>query len=321
MGDPTLPSTPFWVTAASKIIRSLPAGRYRAVQLLPQAGGRFWARLPPELGGLAFQCDLRDALMREVCLTGRYEPQETSLMQNLLGRGDTFVDVGANWGYFTLVGAALVGPAGRVLSVEADPRACRVIRENVARNRLRHVLVTHAAAHDSESVLSLKSYEPTGDESSSFGVSHVSITSIASARHFDVPARPLDTLLGEAALERINLLKMDIEGGEAPALDGLTRCLSEQRVDRILLELHPLHLERQGHSAFGVVRALQAHGYRAWRIDHTSGAYRRAAMSAVPAASLLAPLSEGSDLGTWPHLLWARAGLPPTVDVALARPA
>jgi predicted methyltransferase len=49
-------------------------------------------------------------------------PQETALVRRLLNPGMTFVDVGANRGYFTLLGASLVGPAGRVVSVEADPR-------------------------------------------------------------------------------------------------------------------------------------------------------------------------------------------------------
>src|SRR3989442_13351056 len=74
----------------------------------------FWMHLPPDVGELAYACDLRDGLMREVYLTGRYEPQETALLRHLLRPGMTLVDVGANWGYFTLVGAHLVGASGCV---------------------------------------------------------------------------------------------------------------------------------------------------------------------------------------------------------------
>ena len=54
--------------------------------------------MPADFGACCFQCDLRDGIMREVCLTGRYEPQETALLQQILQPGMTFVDVGANWG-------------------------------------------------------------------------------------------------------------------------------------------------------------------------------------------------------------------------------
>src|SRR5512142_2823283 len=115
---------PLWIRAAAAMIRRLPAGRYRAAHWIGRRVREpFWAALPADLGSLQFHCDLRDGLMREACLTGRYEPQETALLGRLLAPGMTFVDVGANWGYFTLVGAHLVGRAGRVISVEADPRA------------------------------------------------------------------------------------------------------------------------------------------------------------------------------------------------------
>ena len=78
--------------------------------------------MPREVGGFTFECDLRDAISREVCFTGRYEPLETLLVQSTLRPGMTFVDVGANWGYFTLVASHLVGSSGLVVSLEPDPR-------------------------------------------------------------------------------------------------------------------------------------------------------------------------------------------------------
>ena len=156
MSEPELPIEPFSVKALSAIVRALPAGKYLAMNWLAYwPAGPFWWKLPRDVGGCMFRGDLRDLLAREVCVTGRYEPQETILLQYLLGPGHTFVDVGANWGYFTLVGASLVGPSGRVVSVEADPRACRALAANVAKNALSTVTVVEAAADDREGVLTL----------------------------------------------------------------------------------------------------------------------------------------------------------------------
>ncbi|HEV3140414.1 MAG TPA: FkbM family methyltransferase, partial [Vicinamibacterales bacterium] len=194
MTEAALRGAPIWIDAAASVIRHLPAGRYRAMNLVARwAREPFWARLPDDLGGLEFRCDLRDALMREACLTGRYEPQETAILQHLLRPGMTFVDVGANWGYFTLVGAFLVGPTGRAVSIEADPRACRTVQSNLDRNRLAFVALHNIAASDAAGTLRLHQYEPRAGESGNFGVGRA--TNPAGGRTFDVPARPLDDVL------------------------------------------------------------------------------------------------------------------------------
>src|SRR5579862_1229177 len=215
----------------------------------------FWARLPHDLGDVEFRCDLRDALMREACLTGRYEPQETAILQHVLRPGMTFVDVGANWGYFTLAGAFLVGPTGRVISIEADPRACRTVQSNLDRNAHAHVTLHNVAASDAVGILRLQEYEPHAGESGNFGVGQAA--GAPSARTFEIPARPMDDVLDEHGIDRVDLLKMDIEGGEARALAGLDRRLSTGRIDRVLLEIHPHELTALGSSVDAVIAQMR----------------------------------------------------------------
>src|SRR5262245_38707721 len=251
--DRPLGPAPLWVRAASSVIRRLPAGRYRAMNWIGRRRvDPFWMRLASDLGGLAYACDLRDGLMREACLTGRYEPQETALLRHLLRPGMTFVDVGANWGYFTLVGAHLVGTSGRVLSVEADPRACRAVRANVERNRLATVQLFNIAASDTTGSLWFQEYEGNARDSGNFGVAQS--TSIAEqGRRLEVTARPLDDVLDEARVDGVHLMKMDIEGGEAKAIEGLSRRLSSARIDYVAMELHPYHLRDLGTSVGAVI--------------------------------------------------------------------
>src|ERR1700716_2774101 len=106
MTEQTLRDAPAWVGAAAAVIRWLPRGRYRATPWISQyRTALFWGFWPDDLGPMWFRCDLRDLITREVCFTGRYEPQETALLRQILQPGMTFVDVGANWGYFSLVAA------------------------------------------------------------------------------------------------------------------------------------------------------------------------------------------------------------------------
>lgn len=304
MADGPLDAAPMWVRAASSVIRGLPAGRFLAMNWIGTRGiDPFWMKLPSDLGSLTFACDLGDGLMREVWLTGRYEPQETALLRHLLQPGMTLVDVGANWGYFTLVGAHLVGPAGRVISVEADPRACRALRANLAKNALTSVAVHNVAASGGPGRLAFQEYEPLARDTGNFGVAQ-STTLAEHGRRVDVEACALDDLLDEAAVDRVHVLKIDIEGGEAKAIAGLQRRLSSHRIDHISMELHPYHLRDLGTSAAHVIADLRAYGYVPWRIDHSPAAHRAAASTEVDVSTMLAPLEDADNLGEWPHLLW-----------------
>ena len=132
MSHESLPDPPpAWVTLSASAVRALPFGRYRAANFVGRfSRGPFRASLPADLGGFAFACDLRDSIAREVCFTGRYEPQETRLALAILRAGMTAVDAGANWGYFTLLSAHAVGPRGRVVALSG------LLAANVRANRL-----------------------------------------------------------------------------------------------------------------------------------------------------------------------------------------
>jgi len=104
---------PAWVRMAAVVIRRLPAGRFRLInKMCRRPPPAFLMSMPSEMGGFTFLCDLRDAISREVCFVGRYEPLETSIVESILRPGMVFIDVGANWGYFTLFAAHLVGKGG-----------------------------------------------------------------------------------------------------------------------------------------------------------------------------------------------------------------
>src|SRR5262245_56459678 len=109
---------PLWADWSAKVVRKLPLARYRLMNWLARRPvAPFMASIPGP-GQLRFECDLRNSLAREVFFTGQYEPQETVIVRSLLAPGETFVDVGAHWGYFSLLAAQRVGPTGRVIAIE-----------------------------------------------------------------------------------------------------------------------------------------------------------------------------------------------------------
>ena len=75
-----------------------------------------------------------------------FDPQILSVLCDFIDPGSVFVDVGANIGWFTLIGSRLTGPGGRVFAVEPDPRNCDILKRNVARNGCGNVTVYPVAA-------------------------------------------------------------------------------------------------------------------------------------------------------------------------------
>ena len=131
-----LPALPLFGDAVVSL-RACPAVRMRCFQL-----------------GGAHQADI---LSEWLLLTGAWQPALTAYMLRALLPGDTLVDVGANTGYFALLGAALVGSTGHVVAVEACPRTHERLLANVALNPAQRPVVTavHAAAAEAEGELTL----------------------------------------------------------------------------------------------------------------------------------------------------------------------
>jgi FkbM family methyltransferase len=308
MAKSYLPPAPAWVRLMAKIIPRLPAGRYKTIhRLCRRPPSAFLMYMPEEMGGYSFHCDLRDGISREVCFTGYYEPQETALVRSILQPGMSFVDVGANWGYYTLLAASLVGAKGRVLSLEPDPRLFPILQENVTRSELHQVTVLQLAAADEPGILTLAGYAEEGDN---YGISRIILNQDAQESIFQVNSDSLDRIFQRHELSSVDLVKMDIEGAEAFALAGLAESLAERKVKRLLLELHPVQLAEHGSGVGAVIQKLHDAGYRAWTIDHSPVATRRTAYKKeIDPMALLRPHNSSEAYDSWPHQLWLAPGV------------
>jgi FkbM family methyltransferase len=268
-------------------------------------GHAFTADFPFEARRIRFWCDLRNSLAREVFFLGSYEPQETLLLPALLRRGDTCVDVGAHWGYFSLIAATRVGPSGRVLAVEADPRVFAVLQRTVGLNPGLKVEAVQVAAAAESGTLVLNGYDERGDN---WGISSVATPQGGAA--FEVPAEPLEVVFERHGVGEVGLLKMDIEGAEVLALRGCERSFREQRIRTLLLELHPPQIAALNSTVHEVIEKLRAYGYHLWAVDHSLRASRDTAYGKLQDPSaLLKPLKEGV-LDSWPHVLASREASP-----------
>ena len=200
-------------------------------------GGSLRARA----GDLVFEGPVESWRVLSQIAAGGLEAYELELFRAALEPGMTVVDVGANIGYYTVHAAHAVGSTGRVHAFEPDPRTAESLRANIVRNRLANVTVhecaVSAGSGSRELILS-------GTASHSGLSRTMDETSIVGST--TVQAVALDDVLDGAS---VDVMKMDVEGEEPFALQGMERTLAASRRLRLFVEFSPAALEAAGSSA------------------------------------------------------------------------
>ena len=154
---------------------------------------------------------------------GSGEPEVQCALAKHLRPGMVFYDLGANIGFFTLIGARLVGEKGRVFSFEADPEVCNRLRENVTRNNLSWVSVEQKAIWSKSGPLQFRRANPS--ESPDRGVGFVVNGPDPAA--IVVEGLSLDECL--RTMPAPDFIKCDVEGGEVEMIRGAGELLSAKR--------------------------------------------------------------------------------------------
>lgn len=167
-------------------------------------------------------------------------------MRELVPRGGTFVDVGANIGILTLVAAEAVGPSGRVVAVEPGPATFRALEANVELHALSNVHVVEAAAGPEPGVVAVTDLI-TDDQNR--------VVEWGAGPH--VPLTTVDILTKD--IEVVDLLKLDVEGYEVAVLRGAPELLLRCRA--VLVEVGPQNLARYGETPTAGTSLLERAGF------------------------------------------------------------
>lgn len=149
-------------------------------------------------------------------------------------KGNVVVDVGAHIGLFTLKIALQVGEKGRVIAVEPEKKNYAFLTENIRINRYRNVTPVDLALSDFEGKARFF-LKARSVSHSLFGKTFV--TPIIGSTEVDVTT--LDKMLEKLAVNRVDLLKINVEGAELNVLKGGEHLLSEGRISNIVLATHP----------------------------------------------------------------------------------
>src|SRR5262245_12901971 len=155
-----------------------------------------------------------DMIQRYIYYFGVWEPNLTQFLNHNLKDGDVFVDVGAHIGYFTLQASKLVGKSGKVVAIEASPKAHAKLIENIERERATNIEALNIAVSDKEETLKIFLAPINTGE-----------TSILPAKDYtcecEVTAKPLSAIIPRHEISKVRLIKIDVEGAEWFVVSGL----------------------------------------------------------------------------------------------------
>ncbi len=209
--------------------------------------------------GIRMYLDARDLVPRNIIANGVYEPVTTTTIEDRLPVGGTFLDIGAHIGFHSLKAAKKVGLEGHVISVEPNPDTLRELKQNVAASEARQIAIHPVACSEREGTLELFAGSLANTGMSSLSKKTAEADGV-SGRRFEVRSRPLDDIVKEAGLARVDVIKIDVEGAEMFVLKGARQTL-ERFHPFLVMEVKEEQLTAMGTSSAAVLALLRELGY------------------------------------------------------------
>jgi FkbM family methyltransferase len=206
------------------------------------------------IDGIRYRLDLSETIDSTIYYRASWEPGATSSVRDFLRPGMTAVDVGANIGYFTLLFAQLVGPAGAVIAFEPTTWAFDKLSRNIALNAFPNIVAEQMALSD------LPGERETRSDQTAFRASWP-VSGTQGRRHPElVRFIPLDLYVRRSGIQNVDLLKIDVDGYELRVVKGAQVTLRTHRPD-LLIEIGRAPMREVGDRSEELVELLTELGY------------------------------------------------------------
>lgn len=204
-------------------------------------------------------------IFRAIFVKGIYDPNSMVIINSLLPKDGVFIDVGASFGYFSIVATKAVAPNGRVIAIEPSSRDYNRLVDNVRINNLGNIISTYRLAISDATgtaLLSIATEERSalntlGNEFSFKGVDKVAKENVNTIA--------LDDFVIANQIKHVDVLKLDIEGSELKALHGAKKTIAKFR-PAIMLGVNSNALKASGTDHDEIQKTLSELGYKAYRI-------------------------------------------------------
>jgi FkbM family methyltransferase len=220
-------------------------------------------------GGFRWQLDLREGIDFAIYLLGAFESSTADILRKLVRRGDIVIDIGANIGAHTLGLAQSAGSGGQVYAIEPTDFAFAKLKQNLALNP-----ELDARVHAHQILLAAERHAPRQSEiyaswplKSATTVHSKHGGRLVTTQHAEVAT--LDDFVARSGMERVDLIKIDVDGHEYPVLKGGSETLARFR-PILVMEMSPYIHAEENYKFEDLIGLLGQHGYSLQDTDHQS---------------------------------------------------
>ncbi|MCM3869120.1 MAG: FkbM family methyltransferase [Pyrinomonadaceae bacterium] len=242
-----------------RIVASSPRGRSRIARLISRRYPKAQVfNLVGPLARSAMYLDISDPFQADIAY-GAYQSSVIDTILRLAKPEDVVLTAGAHLGYFALALAQAVGPTGKVLAFEADPRMVKVCRKNLELNGDETIQLVPVALGSKNAQLEMSISSTAGQSSFAIDHHHMEYERIA--------VRPGDEILGELGVTQIDGLVLDVEGWEMNVLTGLSKTLTNHLPRWAVIECWDVALRAAGSSADELLGELTKLGWETTAVD------------------------------------------------------
>ncbi len=220
---------------------------------------------PVRAGGLILHHDQHESssFARSIAL-GMYESDTKRLIEDLVKPGMTVLDVGANIGYFSLLAAKLVGKSGVVWAFEPVPHLVDIIGKNIRDNGYEErIHLVHMAVSNGVGTVKLHINDTVSAHSSLYAEASAYLNAPTPTRQvpIEVASISLDAWAAQETWPKVDLVKMDVEGAEKLALEGMEELCRKNPDLKLIIEFNYRTLQVAETTPTQFFAALRACGF------------------------------------------------------------
>lgn len=209
-------------------------------------------------------------ISRQIHNQGWYvdEKFDTEIFRKYLKSGMTLVDLGANVGFYTIFGRSIVGNKGRVFAFEPFPRNAELISASVKANAFANVTVVQSAVSNINGRTTLFLSPDASSEHSLLDLDFPHKRRRKIRRSIRIKSVRLDDyFMKNVSDTHVDFVKMDIEGSEFNALEGMQKILAENKKVIIMTEFWPNGFRKDGRDPYEFLENLVRNGFEIQFID------------------------------------------------------
>jgi FkbM family methyltransferase len=193
---------------------------------------------------------------------GPYEPYTAELFKRVIKPGATVLDIGAQYGYFSLIAAHHVGLDGKIYAFEPSPTNFQLLKQNIYMNKYTNIIhPLQKAVGDKRSTMTLFVYE-NSDAHSMYRHPQAAVK-----EEISVECITIDEFLGE---KPVDVIKMDIDGHDPYGLQGMKKTIAKSGSIILFAEFAPAYLRRAGVESEDYLAQLKSLGFDTQVIDERS---------------------------------------------------